>query len=473
MCPLNRPDLGKSEEKLQKIRSQCIWYLSENNGALKNALPWASYKKWFEVQGQANGTKGKVLQSLWWACLKKTFSIVGKYLLCNKMSNKGKPDVKQQRDRVKENVVQLLQENNGKLGMGEFWQMYSKRFKTPVSKKDLGFLRMNELFESYKKDFEVREDHVYLRSFKKTDKYGMPLPSPIKPMWGAGAKGAPAPPTKKGGGGKTASGGTVQSSPQAQRSKGNTPQPAKGGARLAPSASQTSINISSSETDSDSDSDVRITGQDPPSSRPGPSRESGAERGSADFLSLDVPPQPRLPQPLMPMVVNNQSMGQHQQLLQQQQHYMQQQPQQHHMQQQQQQQQPHMQQQQYMQQQPQQQGAGRGDGGAVSLADLAGGRGRPLDLFMEQGPAQSHLQTSVQFPMPLHPVGGSRGVHPGVAAGQYSKAKTTVCTVTVKPKNASLGLIQAMPPPPHVRGRPLYVVSKDDNFGFLWNQKGT
>ena len=362
------------------------------------------------------------------------------------MSNTGKSDVKQQRDRVKENVVQLLQENNGKLGMGEFWQMYNKRFKTPVSKKDLGFLRMNELFEIYKKVFEVREDHVYLRSFKKTDKYGLPLPSPIKPLWGAGAKGAPAPPAKKGGGGKTASGGSVQSSPQAQRSGGKAPQPAKGGARLAPSASQTSINISSSETDSDSDSDVRITGQDPPSSRPSPRRESG----SSDFLSLDVPPQPGLPQPLLPMVVNNQSMGQHQQLLQQQQHYMQQQPQQHHMQQQQQQQQQHMQQQQYMQQQQQQymqqqpqqqqhmqQGAGRGDGGAVSLADLAGGRGRTLDLFMEQGPAQSHLQTSVQFAMPLHPLGGSRGGHPGVAAGQYSKAKTTtVCTVTIRPKNA-------------------------------------
>ena len=402
------------------------------------------------------------------------------------MSKTGKSDLKQQRNRVKENVVQLLQENNGKLGLGEFWQMYNKKFKTPVSKKDLGFLRMNDLFEIYEKDFEVRQDHVHLRSFKKTDKYGLPLPSPIKPLWGAGAKGAPAPPTKKGGGGKTASGGSVQSSPQAQRSRGNAPQPAKGGARLAPSASQTSINISSSETDSDSDSDVRITGQDPPSGRPDPRRESGTERGSSDFLSLDVPPQPGLPQPLLPVVVNNQTMGQHQQLLQQQQQYMQQQPQQTHMQQQQQQQQQqqHMQQQQYMQQQQQQymqqqpqqqqhvqQGAGRGDGGAVSLADLAGGRGRTLDLFMDQGPAQSHLQTSVQFPMPLHPAGGSRGIHPGVAAGQYSKAKTTtVCTVTIKPKNTSLGLIQGTPP---MSGGDHSVVLKDDNFGFLWNQKGT
>lgn len=163
MCPLNRPDLGKSEEKLQKIRSQCIWYLSENNGALKNALPWASYKKWFEVQGQANGTKGKVLQSLWWACLKKTFSIVGKYLLCNKMSNKGKSDVKQQRDRVKENVVQLLQENNGKLGMGEFWQMYNKRFKTPVSKKDLGFLTITAVSVWY--IFVFTADKVWMTLF--------------------------------------------------------------------------------------------------------------------------------------------------------------------------------------------------------------------------------------------------------------------------------------------------------------------
>lgn len=341
------------------------------------------------------------------------------------MSDTGKFDLKHQRNKVKQNVVQLLQENNGKLGMGEFWQMYSKKFKTSLSKKDLGFHRMNELFELYKKDFEVRDDHLYLRNFKKSDKYGLPLPSPIKPLWGAGVKSASLHPIQKADSNTTASGGSIKSTPQ--RGRGNSPHPARGGARPAPSASQTSISISSSsDTDSDSDSDVRITGQDPPSGRPG-QRKIGNDKGNSDFLSLEVPQSGQQPllavplsEPAQPLVFTNQTKGQQQQLPQQQQQYMQQQQKQ-----QQQQQQQYMQQQQqhqYMQQQQQQfmqQGAGRGGGGAPSLADLAGGRGRTLEMFMPQGQASPLM--SVQFPMPLHPVGGNRGAHPGVAAGQYAE----------------------------------------------------
>lgn len=320
------------------------------------------------------------------------------------MSGKEKGGLKQQRDKVKENVTLLLQENKGMFGTGELWQAYNSKFKTPVTKKNLGFNRMNELFEVYKTDFEVRDDHVFLKNFKKTDKYGMPLPAPIKPLWGAAAKNSPAVPTQRAGGGSTASGGSAPQTPQ--RGKGKVPpHPSRGGASQTLSASQTSINISSTESDSDSDSDVRITGQEPPGPGSGRGGPGGANGGSSGFLSFDVPPSERQqqqqqilqpPQQVQQMVFNNPAQ-QHHHLLQQQQVYM-------------------------------QQAAGRGGGGGgggrggggggppQSLADLTGGRGRMLDNMIMQ-PGQVWAQpVLMRFPVPQHAVG--RVGHPGVMAGQ-------------------------------------------------------
>ena len=66
MCPLNRPDLGESGEKLQKIRSQCIRYLSENDGALKMHCPGLATGSDLRCKARLMEPKGKYCKVFDW-----------------------------------------------------------------------------------------------------------------------------------------------------------------------------------------------------------------------------------------------------------------------------------------------------------------------------------------------------------------------------------------------------------------------
>ena len=249
--------------------------------------------------------------------------------------------MKQLRDRVKDNIVELLQDSNGTFGVNEVWPAYSRKFKVSLAKKDLGLLKLSDLFSLYPNVFEVQENKVILRTQKKTDKYGMPVPSPIKPLWGTGTQNPP-----------------PLSSRGASASSAHTTPHMKQGVRGAtavhhPPSSQTSINVSSSDTDSDSDNDVKITHSEPPRGASGP-RTSSNNSGFLSFgisegqqQSFDVTPSRQQ----MPMIFTNQIME-----------------------------------------------AGRGGGGGGPQGDVTGGRGQGPDMMRQWGQGPDMMRQPGQGP---------------------------------------------------------------------------
>ncbi|KAL8608369.1 hypothetical protein ACOMHN_002602 [Nucella lapillus] len=187
---------------------------------------------------------------------------------------------KQARDKAMENIKVIFQERGGQMGMNEVWRAYSTKFKCSLSRSELGLsYKMSELFDLYSDDFEVKENRVILKSGPKVDKYGLAMPSPLKPLWGSGAGPGQGPSSKRG-----SSGSGGRPTPQrdgSQRGRGR-------GAPPSQASSNTSISVSSdTDTDSDSDSDVQITGAGPPPTGAGNGqRPSNIDSG---FLSFDVP----------------------------------------------------------------------------------------------------------------------------------------------------------------------------------------
>ncbi|KAK7114721.1 uncharacterized protein [Littorina saxatilis] len=411
---------GIDVKKYQRdtVRENLVQLLQENKGKLWLTEIWQTYNQKFRTS-MSKKDLGVNKMSDVFAFYPEDFQVTEKFVML-----KSSPRVKPV--EVKNNVVQLLKENKGRLGLGEIWAAYNRKFRTSVSKKDLGVNKMNDLFADYPAEFELDEQFLILKTYKGQDKYGMPLPSPIKPLWGAAAA---QPPFVRPGQGATAqpAASSVHSTPQ----RGRTPPKTRPAGRPAPSTSEMSISVSSSETDSDSDSDVKITGQDPPEPRPdqksnsdlkpnGDQKASG-DQNSSGFLSFDVNASQQQDsfdvtssRQREPMVFTNQNQQQQQQPQQQQQkqHFQERW-------------QEKQQQQQFLLQHPQQylqqrsqaaRGPGKGAEGGVSLADLAGGRGRALDAMGQLNQPQPRPLIGMQFPMPLQPQGAGRGQHPGIMA---------------------------------------------------------
>ncbi|XP_076448916.1 LOW QUALITY PROTEIN: uncharacterized protein LOC143285481 [Babylonia areolata] len=279
------------------------------------------------------------------------------------------------RDKVIANMKVLFQENNGRIGLSEVWPLYTSKYKASLSKKQLGLsYKLSELFDLYSKEFEVEDNVVILRSYKKMDKYGVALPMPLKPLWGTGAtpKAASAP--------RSSSGSRVQSTPQKKSSWSDiASKPA-----ASQASSSTSIVVSSSNTDSDSDSDVKITHSTPAQKGARPK----AEKTDTGYLAFDVSSEKQdesfdvtpARQQQQPMVFTNTAinpMGRGRVLEQQ-------------------------------MQQMQQTGVQQHQQHLVGMQQMQGQPWRPQQ--------QQHPPMAMRFPVPSHPNQGNGPPHPGVMA---------------------------------------------------------
>ena len=89
------------------------------------------------------------------------------------------------REQFKSKLIELMKEwKNQGLPLNTFQQHYSTRYRTTVSKKDLGVKKLEVIFKIFDDDFVVKGDKVY---YKKYDPNASDSQS-SGPSWGSGAR---------------------------------------------------------------------------------------------------------------------------------------------------------------------------------------------------------------------------------------------------------------------------------------------